>query len=195
MDFEEYDDLFRATSRPSYIPRKPLPTTRHPPPRPPPGNQYKGPEQPYVDEETGASPFEPENLPRLKSRPEKQPSNEILETEEEIVATANPRFRRPETRFESESPFEIRRSPVPRGPHTVLSSNDNIPKEDLEEIKSMATIDDEVVLKEFLMSRTKKVHHNITRDGVKNFKPSGNVPMRITGTCLHKIFSFLELAI
>ncbi|KAE9555093.1 hypothetical protein FO519_001668 [Halicephalobus sp. NKZ332] len=185
-DFEEYDDLFRPTSRPSYVPRKPLPTTRHPPPRTPTENQYKSPEQPYVDEETGASPFE-NDLPRLKSRPQKEPITEILETEEEFVATANPKFRRPDTRFESESPFEIRRSPVPRGPITILSNNNNIAKEELDEIKAMPTIDDTLVFKELMKTRIKEVNVNMTKDGVKNFKPPNNLPMEITEEMLREM--------
>lgn len=179
-DFEEYDELFRNTPLPSYVPRRPLPTTRHPPVyHHSDNNRYKHPEQPYVDEDTSASPFEDPPVPRFRPSPPREPSNEIIETEEDFIATANPRFRRPISPSENNSPFEdVRRSPYPRGPITMLKDYNDISKTPLTKeermiASSMPTIDDNEAL---------EAKFKMNKDGVKNYKPQK--PMKLTGKLL-----------
>uniref|UniRef100_A0AC34PWP1 Uncharacterized protein n=1 Tax=Panagrolaimus sp. JU765 TaxID=591449 RepID=A0AC34PWP1_9BILA len=189
-DFEEYDDLFRETPKPLFHRRpRPAVTTKHPVVN---YNAKLSQIQPYVDEDTETSPFEEENRPRPVPKHNSPPSNEIFETDEEIIATANPKFRRPTIRYDNDSPFEVRRAPLPRGPALNLKQKaDDLIPVDVEEAAlamTMPVMDDKKALENSKLKPKTEIHES-TKDAVKIFAPANNQPMELNDEMLQQLMS------
>uniref|UniRef100_A0A7E4V5T8 ZP domain-containing protein n=1 Tax=Panagrellus redivivus TaxID=6233 RepID=A0A7E4V5T8_PANRE len=178
LDFDEYEEAIRPSTSFTYSSRSRYASKAAE------ANKALASNQPYVDEETRLSPFEGSNearvVPKTTTTPEPYYEEEVYETT--TRRSSRPYRYRGRIGNDENSPFEIRRSPLPRGP----SPTDSYHKVTL--LRSRPTDIEEAVI-DLLAEQQKQEpqteqiveEHVDMPDGVKTFHPKNKAPMAMPG--------------